>query len=97
MVAVRLRGVLTASAARAGETDTVMVLGLTVIFNVTVLVTVIVLESLTVKVIGVAAAVAVGVPEITPVDASARPAGSAPGLTAQDSGALPPVAVSVAE
>jgi hypothetical protein len=96
VVAVRLRGCVTASAARAGETDTVMTLGLTVNFSVTLFVRAVVLESLTVNVIGVAVAVAVGVPEMAPVDASVRPAGSAPELVAQDRGALPPLAVSVA-
>jgi hypothetical protein len=53
--------------------------------------------SLTVKVSGVPAAVAVGVPESTPLAARVRPAGGGPALSAQDSGAVPPVAVSVAE
>jgi hypothetical protein len=97
VVAVRLRGCVTASAARAGETETVMTLGLTASFSVTLFVRAVVLESLTVKVIGVAAAVTVGVPEMVPVDTSVRPAGSAPELIVQDRGALPPVAVSVAE
>jgi hypothetical protein len=94
---VRLSGSVTVSAARDGETDTVMVLGLTVIFSVALLVRAVVLESLTVNVIGAAVALAVGVPEMAPVDASARPAGSAPELMAQYRGAKPPVAVSVAE
>jgi len=40
---------------------------------------------------------AVGVPEMFPVDASVRPAGSAPELMDQERGAVPPLAVSVAE
>jgi hypothetical protein len=76
--------------------DTVMSAGLTVRFSVTLCIRALALESLTVNVIGVAAAVAVGVPEMTPVDASVRPAGSARAVMAQDKGALPPVAVSVA-
>jgi hypothetical protein len=52
--------------------------------------------SVTVKVSGVLAAAVVGVPEITPLVAlSARPAGSAPVVRAQDKGGVPPVAVSV--
>jgi hypothetical protein len=70
--------------------------GLTVSFSVTLFVRGVVLESLTVKVIAVAAAVAVGVPEIAPVAARVSPAGRAPEVTDQDRGALPPLAVSVA-
>jgi hypothetical protein len=65
-------------------------------FNVTVWVRAAALESFTAKVIALAAAISLGVPAIIPLGASASPAGSAPELTAQDKGALPPVAVSVA-
>jgi hypothetical protein len=54
------------------------------------------LESFTLKVIAAAAALAVGKPEMAPVDASVRPPGSAPEVMAQYKGALPPVAVRVA-
>jgi len=55
------------------------------------------LESLTVKVSGVALAVAVGVPVIAPVAAfSERPAGNVPLETDQLYGVVPPVAASVA-
>jgi hypothetical protein len=74
-----------------------MTLELTVTFSVTLLVRAVVLESLTVNAIGTAVAVVAGVPEMAPVDASVRPAGSAPELMAQDKGALPPVAVRLAE
>lgn len=92
-----MRDCVTATAARAGEMDTVMAAGLTVSFNVTLCVTALALESLTVNVIGVAAALAVGVPEMTPVEARMRPPGSAPAVMPQDSGPVPPVAVSAAE
>jgi hypothetical protein len=64
---------------------------------VTLFVCAVALESLTVKVTGVAAIAVVGMPEIAPLAASVSPAGSAPELTAQDSGAVPPVAANVAE
>jgi hypothetical protein len=53
-------------------------------------------ESLTVKVSERAAAVAVGVPEIMPAAFRARPAGRVPAVSAHDSGAMPPLAFSVA-
>src|SRR5215469_5381049 len=86
------------SAARRGATVTVMLAGLMVIGSVVLLLCAGLPESLTVKVSAVPAAVAVGVPAIVPVAAaSVRPAGRLPLLSAQESGAVPPLAVSAAE
>src|SRR5215468_2171285 len=86
------------SAARRGATLTVMLAGLMVRGRVALLLCAGLPESLTVKVSAVPAAVAVGVPAIAPVAAdSVRPAGRVPLLTAQESGAVPPLAVSDAE
>jgi hypothetical protein len=45
------------------------------------------LESVTVKVTGTAAAVAVGVPEIAPAAVDVSPAGNVPAVSAQEIGA----------
>jgi hypothetical protein len=72
--------------------------GLTVNFKVALVVWGMTPESVTVKVIGVAVAVAVGVPEINPVaPSSVIPAGSAPDEMPQENGAVPPVDSSVVE
>jgi hypothetical protein len=70
--------------------------GLTLRSSVTLFFFGLTLESVTVKVSGTAAAVAVGVPESAPDDATVSPAGSVPAVSAQERGALPPVATSVA-
>ena len=66
-------------------------------FSVTLLVCAVALESVTRKVSGIALALVFGVPLIAPLAAvSVSPVGSVPAVTVHDSGAVPPLAASVA-
>jgi hypothetical protein len=97
VVAETCRVCVTVMAARAMEIATVLVPELIVIGRLALFVCAGLAASVTVKVTGVAAAVAVGVPEMPPVvPFSARPAGRVPLVTAHMSGGVPPLAVSVA-
>jgi hypothetical protein len=85
VVAASVRVCVTVRPARAGETETVMLAGLTFSLRVTLFCWA--LESVTVKVTGTAAAVAVGVPEIAPAAVDVSPAGNVPAVSAQEIGA----------
>jgi hypothetical protein len=81
VLAVSVSACVIARPARPGAAEIVMSAGLTFNLRLTLRVCAVLPESLTVAVSGVPAAVAAGVPEITPPAAlSARPAGSAPAV-----------------
>src|SRR5580693_6481555 len=97
VVAVSDRCWVRVTPACVGVTDTEMPEGLMVSFSVTLLVCALLLESVTMKVSGIALALVLGVPLIAPLAAlSVRPVGSVPAVSVHDRGLVPPLAASVA-